>query len=145
MKSTVMAILATIVLCSVQAFSQTTLEEYNYVTKGYKIQFEGGLDMKKGYRFEEVTQHNTKSAFLGVMRNTTFKALFRDGETKPCALLCVFSKSSVRGTDYICLPNYASSQQVWDLANQKLYSYSGDDAKTLMLGFAIVASYYSSK
>jgi len=27
----------------------TTLEEYNYITKGYKVQIESGLDMKKGY------------------------------------------------------------------------------------------------
>ena len=27
----------------------TTEEEYNYLTKGYKIQVESGLDMKKGY------------------------------------------------------------------------------------------------
>lgn len=32
------------------AFGQnTTQEEYNYMTKGYKVQVESGLDMKKGY------------------------------------------------------------------------------------------------
>ncbi len=29
--------------------SGTTMEEYNYVTKGLKIQLESGLDMKNGY------------------------------------------------------------------------------------------------
>lgn len=29
-------------------YFQTTQEEYNYITKGYKIQLESGLDMKKG-------------------------------------------------------------------------------------------------
>lgn len=27
---------------------QTTLEEYNYMSKGFKIQMESGIDMKKG-------------------------------------------------------------------------------------------------
>lgn len=33
---------------------QTTLEEYNYLTKGYHIQVESGLDMKKGYRLDSL-------------------------------------------------------------------------------------------
>jgi len=32
----------------------TTLEEYNYLTKGYHIQVESGLDMKKGYRLDSL-------------------------------------------------------------------------------------------
>lgn len=28
-------------------YFQTTQEEYNYITKGYKIQLDSGLDMKK--------------------------------------------------------------------------------------------------
>jgi hypothetical protein len=35
----------------------TTIEEYNYLTKGYKIQIESGLDMKKGYHFEDIGEH----------------------------------------------------------------------------------------
>ena len=33
---------------------QTTLEEYNYLTKGYHIQVESGLDMKKGYTLDSI-------------------------------------------------------------------------------------------
>jgi hypothetical protein len=39
-------------LFSLHSFSQTSTEEYNYVTKGLKIQMESGLDMKKGYVLE---------------------------------------------------------------------------------------------
>ena len=35
----------------------TTMEEYNYMTKGYKIQVESGLDMKKGYFIEDMGEH----------------------------------------------------------------------------------------
>lgn len=36
--------------------SKTTEEEYNYMTKGYKMQLEGGLDMKKGYITDDPTE-----------------------------------------------------------------------------------------
>lgn len=145
MKPSLWLPLALLIICSAATFAQTTLEEYNYVTKGYKIQLEGGLDMKKGYRFENLPEYNTKSLIFGVMRNITFKALLRDGETKPCALLCVLSISGEEQSNYICIPHFASSQQIWDLANQELNSYAGDDAKTLMFGLAGLASYYGSK
>lgn len=50
--------LALLFLINVVGFSQesqnsTTEEEYNYMTKGYRVQTESGLDMKKGYRFGE--------------------------------------------------------------------------------------------
>ncbi|MBD3724660.1 MAG: hypothetical protein IE891_07750 [Flavobacteriaceae bacterium] len=35
-------------------YSQTTLEEYNYMLSGYHIQKSNGLDLKNGYEFEEV-------------------------------------------------------------------------------------------
>ncbi len=51
-----MRISITIIFCiaSFITLGQTTETEYNYVTKGYKIQLESGLDMKKGYRFEDL-------------------------------------------------------------------------------------------
>ena len=46
-----------LILSSIASFGQvaisvpapTSEEEYNYLTKGYKVQIESGLDMKKGY------------------------------------------------------------------------------------------------
>ncbi len=35
-------------------YSQTTLEEYNYMLSGYHIQKSNGLDLKKGYEFEDI-------------------------------------------------------------------------------------------
>ena len=53
MKKITITLLLISALTSV-SFSQiktavTTEEEYNYMTKGYRMQLEGGLDMKKGY------------------------------------------------------------------------------------------------
>ncbi len=49
---------------STKVHSQTTLEEYNYVTKGYHVQLTSGLDMKKGYEFEDIDKKGTKCALL---------------------------------------------------------------------------------
>lgn len=45
---------------SVTLFGQTTEEEYNYLTKGYKVQIESGLDMKKGYEFKDLANDYTQ-------------------------------------------------------------------------------------
>lgn len=41
-------------LCNIAVFGQngTTIDEYNYLTKGLKIQSESGLDKKVGYRMD---------------------------------------------------------------------------------------------
>jgi len=49
----------------------TTQEEYNYITKGFKIQTDFGLDMKEGYslkRFHTITDNFYKADFLLLMR-----------------------------------------------------------------------------
>jgi hypothetical protein len=132
-------------LVSTSIRAQTTMEEYNYVTKGYKVQVESGLDMKKGYRFEDITSHKAKSADLGIILKTEFKALYRGVESKPCALLCIFSKSSETEKQYLCIPSFASSPEVWDLAMKRILDFSGEDQAAICIGFAILASYYSGK
>ncbi len=129
--------------CRVQA--QTSLEEYNYVTNGYKMQVEGGLDMKKGYRFEDLTQHVTQSATSDITWTTEFKALYRIGESKPCAILCIFSNSSEQNKHYLCIPSSASTREIWNMAFEKLGEFSGDDARALNFGLAVLSSYYSGK
>ena len=50
----VLLLLTCMFLFACFSFSQTTLEEYNYISKGYKIQLESGLDMKRGYLLEDI-------------------------------------------------------------------------------------------
>ena len=49
----VLSIFSLLVISSL-VFSQTSMEEYNYVTKGLKIQKESGLDMKLGYSIQVI-------------------------------------------------------------------------------------------
>jgi hypothetical protein len=92
---------------------QTTLEEYNYVTKGYKVQIESGLDMKKGYEFKSIDTVSTKIA------TAEMKILYRLKENKKetAAYLIIYKRES-RNVEYICIPNPKSEYEIM----QKFYS-----------------------
>ncbi len=125
--------------------AQTTMEEYNYITTGYAIQVGGGLDMKKGYRLEDVLSHVTTSASTGIVRKVEFKALFRDKEPKPCALMCILSNSSDNMKQYLCIPSSSSDQDIWQRALKRIGDFTEEDQATLSMGFAMLASYYSAR
>jgi hypothetical protein len=101
-------------LISLTSFSQTTEEEFNYLTKGYKIQLESGLDMKKGYTIKDYGTWGTK--YTDFERNATFKGLFRDGEDKPCAVLMIFKKTNNDYAEYVCIPHMESDEIIWTSA-----------------------------
>lgn len=101
-------------MISVSATAQTNMDEYNYLTKGYKIQLESGLDMKKGYTLKEYgTWGTTYSKFE---RNATFYGLFRDNETVSCAVLMILRRTNTDYLEYICIPHINSEKPVWDKA-----------------------------
>lgn len=86
-------------------FSQTvstTLEEYNYVTKGYSIQIESGLDMKKGYKIEPPFE---KTALKGNFSTISYSILIRE-ETKKLAaiILKVVPNNAPNRIKYLCIP-----------------------------------------
>ncbi len=120
--------------------AQTTMEEYNYITTGYRLQVEGGLDMKKGYRFVDLISNQTTSASTGAERTVEFKALYRQGEPKPCALMCILSNSSDSTKQYLCIPSTASTQDIWRVALKRISDFSDEDLASLSIGFAMVAS-----
>ena len=144
MKMSLLAACAVSVVLSSSSYSQTTLEEYNYVTKGYKVQIESGLDMKKGYRFEDIhTIHIQYSD--GIERETQFKALFKEEQKLPSAILCIYSHSDDGVRDYICIPQFNSPKAIWDSTYARISAIGGDDATPFMWGLAKLASYYSMK
>ncbi|HLG03975.1 MAG TPA: hypothetical protein VI731_10305 [Bacteroidia bacterium] len=110
-------ILSAYFLISPGAFAQstggTTEEEYNYLTKGYKVQLESGLDMKKGYTMKEYITSSLNHS--DGQRDAQFKGLIRDGQTAPCAILLIYKQPAAGGTisHYICIPNSSASQDVW--------------------------------
>jgi len=81
--------------------TQTTDEEYNYLTKGYKIQTESGLDMKKGYKFqsmETITENNY---------SFQYQALIREGKNEVAGISVIIRIKYAIGAPkiyYLCVP-----------------------------------------
>jgi hypothetical protein len=147
MKTASILIGAMLLLITSQCLPQTTMEEYNYITKGYKVQLESGLDMKQGYKFEDVTE-STLVTGDSSYKKTEFKALFRRDESAPCAILCVFSnvlKNDLQNTDYICIPHLDSPKEIWTMTYKKIAEYSGESAHALTLGLMHLASHYTKQ
>lgn len=123
-------------LFTISAFSQTTLEEYNYVTKGYRVQIETGLDMKKGYAFEDVINEKNFGE-----RTISAKTLYKvNGQTKQkVAVLIIYTRKG-NNPEYICVPQPNSGTEISQKYFDQLYSGEGDSSSRLQL-IAFVLSY----
>jgi hypothetical protein len=73
--------------------SPTTLEEYNYLTKGYHIQITSGLDMKKGYRLDTLGAYSLGNYNFAVLK------LSRDIGNQMAGTL-VIAEGKTTGKDY---------------------------------------------
>lgn len=115
MKAKIISVLAILLLAGLSIVcSQTTMEEYNYLSEGYKMQIEKGLDMKKGYIIKE---YDTWGMDYGTFeRQVIFKGLFREGKDKPCAILMILRRTNSDYEEFICIPHYDSTDEMWDMA-----------------------------
>lgn len=93
--------------------AQTTLEEWNYVTKGYKIQIESGLDMKKGYNIKHVGSYTYDN--YDAVRTINFKKLIKTSNNTVCAIMLEYIRKDKRSTNvvYYCIPHKLSSPEIW--------------------------------
>lgn len=109
---------------SVSAFvkAQTTEEEYNYVTKGYKVQMESGLDMKKGYTLKDLGNWSLNFGSDGT-REATFKGLYRDNSDKPCAIMLIYTRPSTNYKEYYCIPTIDAPSNLWDKTLTQINSH----------------------
>lgn len=90
-----------------QAQTGTTLEEYNYCIKGYKVQIESGLDMKRGYFIgQEKTLPKYKTATV------SFIELYRE-DPSPNLAATIVRITTGAGTKYLCIPNKMANNELW--------------------------------
>ena len=99
----------TMIFISVNSFTQTTLEEWNYITKGYKIQLESGLDMKKGYEliFDKKQSEGKTQVNFYFLRKTSIN--------KNVAIMVYVPSANA----YYCIPKLGD-EQVNDLFNKQM-------------------------
>jgi hypothetical protein len=90
------------------AQAPTTLDEYTYVIVGYKLQLNMKLEMKKGYSLKDI------DSYLEEDRKIEFKALTRDGEKAPCAIMMIYYLPHGAAPQYYCIPTYNAPPDIWD-------------------------------
>lgn len=124
-----------LIIFSPVTYGQTTIEEYNYIIKGYKVQTESGLDMKKGYEFVDIDTVSTKIA------RATLKILYRIKDNKKviAAYMIIYMRNG-RDTEYICVPNPKSDAEIL-----KKYSLSLWDGSSEASSKGQLISYIVSK
>lgn len=91
----------------------TTLEEYNMGSVGYRTYLQLGVELKKGYKVNPLTTYEYGE------RKAEFKGLYRPAETKPCAIILVYSRPRAN-PEYYCIPSPDSDELLWDLFRKSL-------------------------
>lgn len=90
------------------AFSQTTREEYNYVTKGYADDLTNGKGLKSGYSVETV-----KTEKIG--DRTTLLNMFIRTSTKKIAAYMIIYTIEGYSPEYYCIPSPDSDDSIHEL------------------------------
>lgn len=136
------ALLACLMAATGAMYAQTTLEEYNFITKGYKTQIDNGLDMKKGYKFIDLIEEHMVSNTIN--RTMSFKGLYRTGETTPCAVMVIYRRTDTNFIDYTCVPHFKSSPEIWQMyLDHVKATYSGEAANAMLLGLAKCVAFFA--
>ena len=109
-------LIAFIVAIAGKVGAQTTQEEYNYVTKGYKVQLESGLDMKKDYELRDIDNVKQSGTNGTIARQAWLKALNRvsTNGTKTIAAYMIIYQRTGNLQQYFCIPSPNSSQGIID-------------------------------
>ena len=115
-----------LLLISSFAYSQagTTEAEYNYITKGYKIGLDSGMDLKQGYKLESIATLNEGSY------SYDFKIFYREQEKILAGVMVVATSKIWGNVYYLCIPSnspdmiqrYSTDLDKWD--RDILLSYS---------------------
>jgi len=128
-------VLVFLLFCANKVISQTTIDEYNYLTKGYEIQINNGLGMKRGYYMHELVNKEIDIEdviFRGddslkhkaETMQATLNVLYRLPTKKVAAYLAVIEYRKSKW--YICIPHPSSNEAVLDLYKESLFDW---DAK----------------
>nr|WP_314896773.1 hypothetical protein [uncultured Flavobacterium sp.] len=112
----------------------TTLEEYNYMTKGYKVQISSGLDMKQGYKVEDIiVLKNSDYAF-------NFKNLVRTVDNSSAGVIVIATSNIWANTYYLSIPinnsdlmnDFNVKMSLWDESMTTAYASASTNLNSIM-------------
>jgi hypothetical protein len=89
-------VLAILLIAGLQIQSQTTIEEYNYLTKGYPESIVKGMDLKQGYTLTKINEKEWSNMQLAIY------SFAENGKTKAYLLTKqIVGKQKIK---YYCMP-----------------------------------------
>jgi len=113
--------------------AQTTQEEYNYITKGWKNHLDDGSDVKSGYEMTRLKSVNMTSGD-GHRRKATLSAFkkTKNGFNHTVAYMITYQKND-EATEYICLPHFTSDESLQYSFAQALHDGKSDNSYRLQI------------
>ena len=109
--------------------SQTTQEEYLYLTKGLKIQIENGLDIKKGYELKKIDYAGVENKKVELFK------LIRQNTNTIAAHLLVYNNST--SSEYICIPTKDASEEMRNAYFGQLSNNMGQSLRLTLISFLL--------
>ncbi|MGE5944088.1 MAG: hypothetical protein ACM31G_07095 [Flavobacteriales bacterium] len=108
---------------SISVFSQTSLTEYNYLTKGYAKDLADGRDIKNGYAIIKVDGESTGVTVddKKIHRAVRYSKFIKTQDSVCVALLVEFERADTKHKNYICIPSPKSDPEVLNLAQSDFY------------------------
>lgn len=105
-------LLALFIMGSGYAYSQTSVDEYNYLTKGYSQSIANGLGIKQGYSLTDKGSYTLDEG--GYTLQVSVLYLMRTADNSYAAALVMVHDSKKNNTAYFCVPAKNSDQGLWN-------------------------------
>jgi hypothetical protein len=108
--------------------SQTTSDEFNFARSGYKDVSEKGINMKTGYRVDDVSEGSSGSG--DTKRKVWLKSLIKTSTNKTVCYIMVFQLRD-NSKEYYCVPHPGSTEEI---KNKFWHSLDVNDKSYARLG-----------
>ncbi len=125
-----------------QNFGETTLEEYNYLTKGLKKTLSDGLDIKSGYKLKELYQQDSKGYTFA------FSSFIKKDKHELVGISVIATSKDWGNVYYLCIPfqnenlnsEYLKFLKTWDAPILSEYSLALSSLFQTVLKSVLVSS-----
>ena len=115
---------------SASLVGQTTIKEFNYVTKGIEVAINSGLDMKDGYELRHISKTILKDAYTNWSnedRNeeVAFHLLMREDNTVASYILTHAGSVGTHDfTQVLCIPTGKTDLSIMNMAKEQFFNDS---------------------
>lgn len=118
-------------------YSQTSIDEYNYMVKGYAVTITSGLDIKKGYQVKDLTSYSTPSYTF------EYKLLLREFDNSLAGVIVRATSNVWSNVYYLAIPvdnqellkPYYKQLDLWDEPMVTAYSESSTYLNSELIKF----------